>query len=330
MSKNNNNNYNEDICKMLLELGENEKNVNQNIYKYNAYRKAVISLSNHNKRIETLSEAKQLTGIGDKIAKKIIEFLNTGSVESLINVKNNTENNGIKELMRVSGIGPVFALKLVNEGIVSIEQLKKHLNLLTNHQKIGLKYLEEFEEKIPRKVIQNIENIIRAEINKWDKNILLTICGSYRREKEYSGDIDVLVTHSVIKSNILNTKRGSILNELIKRFQKIGFITDSLSSGDTKFMGVCQTCHGSKHRRIDIRFLTIDQYFCGVLYFTGSDLFNKEMRTHAQQKGFILNEYSLRRLGITGVPGEPIPITSEEEIFDYIDYPFKKPKERNF
>lgn len=30
-----------------------------------------------------------------------------------------------------------------------------------------------------------------------------------------------------------------------------------------------------------------------------------------------------------GVSGEPVPITSEEDIFDYIDYPFKKPEERN-
>lgn len=30
-----------------------------------------------------------------------------------------------------------------------------------------------------------------------------------------------------------------------------------------------------------------------------------------------------------GVPGEPVPITSEEDIFDYIDYPYKQPEERN-
>jgi len=30
-----------------------------------------------------------------------------------------------------------------------------------------------------------------------------------------------------------------------------------------------------------------------------------------------------------GIPGEPVDITSEEDIFEYINYPYKKPEERN-
>ena len=32
---------------------------------------------------------------------------------------------------------------------------------------------------------------------------------------------------------------------------------------------------------------------------------------------------------ISGVPGEPIPVSSEEEIFEIIDFPYKKPEDRN-
>lgn len=32
---------------------------------------------------------------------------------------------------------------------------------------------------------------------------------------------------------------------------------------------------------------------------------------------------------VLGIPGEPVEITSEEDIFDYLDYPYKKPEERN-
>ena len=42
------------------------------------------------------------------------------------------------------------------------------------------------------------------------------------------------------------------------------------------------------------------QYFFGTLYFTGSDMFNKAMRTHALEKGFTLNEYCIRPMGATG------------------------------
>lgn len=49
-----------------------------------------------------------------------------------------------------------------------------------------------------------------------------------------------------------------------------------------------------------LRLIPKDQYYCGVLYFTGSDIFNKNMRAHALEKGFTINEYTIRPLGVTG------------------------------
>lgn len=123
------------------------------------------------------------------------------------------------------------------------------------------------------------------------------------------------------------------------------------------------------------RLIPKDQYYCGVLYFTGSDIFNKNMRTHALEKGFTLNEYTIRPLGVTGethdytsqdrrkcwellqteflsiqkssllaaaflswchmslfdpgVAGEPLLVDSEKDIFDYIQWKYKEPKERS-
>jgi hypothetical protein len=31
---------------------------------------------------------------------------------------------------------------------------------------------------------------------------------------------------------------------------------------------------------------------------------------------------------VLGIPGEPVVVTSEEDIFEYIGYPYKKPSER--
>lgn len=44
-------------------------------------------------------------------------------------------------------------------------------------------------------------------------------------------------------------------------------------------------------------------------------------------QGFTLNEYSLRPLE-EGVAGEPLPVSSEKDIFEYLDYPYKEPKDR--
>ena len=42
------------------------------------------------------------------------------------------------------------------------------------------------------------------------------------------------------------------------------------------------------------RLIPADQFYCGILYFTGSDEFNRQMRQQALEKGFTLNEYNIR------------------------------------
>lgn len=47
----------------------------------------------------------------------------------------------IKELTRVSGIGPAKAKELYDLGITNIDILLKHQDKLNHHQIIGLKYI---------------------------------------------------------------------------------------------------------------------------------------------------------------------------------------------
>lgn len=49
-----------------------------------------------------------------------------------------------------------------------------------------------------------------------------------------------------------------------------------------------------KHRRLDLRLMYADQYPFGLLYFTGSDETNKEMRRRAIELDMQLNEYCIR------------------------------------
>jgi DNA polymerase/3'-5' exonuclease PolX len=94
-------------------------------------------------------------------------------------------------------------------------------------------------------------------------------------------------------------------------------------------MGVCRGPSGIG-RRIDIRFV---QYIClgaALLYFTGSGKFNKIMRYHANTRGFTLNEYGLYSY-INGVKGDdPIPATTEQDIFKRLGFVYLSPEEREF
>ena len=56
-----------------------------------------------------------------------------------IQIKKDESNVAINLLTRVSGIGPAKAKELVDKGIKTLEDLKKHQDKLNHHQKIGLK-----------------------------------------------------------------------------------------------------------------------------------------------------------------------------------------------
>ncbi len=83
--------------------------------------------------------------------------------------------------------------------------------------------------------------------------------------------------------------------------EKRKFITDHITQPkpydgrkSINYMGVCQF-QDPIHHRIDLKHYPVDQYAFALLYFTGSDLFNREMRMVASEKGLILGDHGMRR-----------------------------------
>ncbi|CAM9794595.1 DNA polymerase beta [Lampetra fluviatilis] len=327
---------NEGITDFLFELANYEKNVNRAIHKYNAYRKAAAVIAKYPNKIKSGSEAKQLEGVGVQIAKKIDEFLSTGKLQKLEKIRLDDTSSSINFLTRITGIGPAVAKKLYDEGIRTLDDLKNNVERLNHHQRIGLKYFEDFEKRIPRTELMKMQDLVCKDIQALDPDYIASVCGSFRRGAESSGDMDVLLTFESYTSE--SKKQPFLLHRVVDHLKSTGFLTETLSRGETKFMGVGRlpVVDGDDddetnrpHRRIDIRLIPKDQYFCGVLYFTGSDIFNKNMRTRALEMGFTLNEYSIRPIGITGVIGEALPVHSEQDIFSYIGWSYREPKDRS-
>jgi DNA polymerase lambda len=55
-------------------------------------------------------------------------------------------------------------------------------------------------------------------------------------------------------------------------------------------MGVCQY-QEEIHHRIDIKYYPINEYPYALLYFTGSDMFNRSMRLYASKLGIQLSDH---------------------------------------
>lgn len=207
----------------------------------------------------------------------------------------------------------------------------KYLYKLNSHQLLGVKYFHDMSQKIPREEVQRAERILTASAKHMNKDIILNLCGSYRRGRAKSGDVDCLITHPDIKTlEDLETSSVNVLAKFVELLANLDFLVDHLTDfGKSKYMGFCIIKQAGKKnniaRRIDIRFIPFDSYGASILYFTGSKTFNTQMRTHALGKGYSLNEYGLKRL----TDNILIPCKTEEEVFKILDYPYKKPEERD-
>ena len=289
--------------------------------------------------LENLKEFKQ-PGIGKGTLDRIEEILKKGRLEELKDFKDISDKDKkiLEELESIVGVGKTNAIKLFELGVKSVEDLKNKINSgdikVNDKILLGVEYFGKFKGDIPRNEITKIYEIIKDIINKMNKNLdesekyIFEICGSYRREKPTSGDIDILIS----KKNITSTNKDDInhlhlfvdkLKNNIKKNNNQPLLTaDMTELGSTKYMGFSKY-KDNPYRRIDIRFISYDSYYSALLYFTGSAELNKKMRIIANEQGYKLSEY-----GLTKSDGTKIKITSEEDIFKILNIEYLIPRLR--
>lgn len=352
----------EEECFSLKEEG-NKKEATICQFKLNSYRKGLESLKNLDYEIKSSKDLKGIAGIGKGIMTRIDEILENGKLEELKEPKTKSNKlNDINDLQLITGIGPKKAHLLYDDGytlkklltelsvategkdprtftideIIELSEEKQlYLHELTHHQLVGLKYFDDINERIPRAEVTKIENKLKRHVAKIDPKLMVTVCGSYRRLKPTSGDVDVLITHpDLATEEDIETNGKSYLIDVIKKLTKSGLLVDHLTKlGLTKYMGVCRLSSKSKGRRIDIRFVARDDYAPALLYFTGSKTFNQKMRAEALAKGYTINEYGIYRLQKKNgkyihKKGKKMNVQSEEDIFDLVGMEYLDPHER--
>jgi predicted nucleotidyltransferase len=99
--------------------------------------------------------------------------------------------------------------------------------LLTRQQQVGLDRYEELLLKIPRSEVEEIFQVVNEACQREAPGAECVVCGSYRRGKKESGDVDVLILPPLDHpSDALDKK---VLPRLIKALEEAGFLTDHLA-----------------------------------------------------------------------------------------------------
>ena len=222
----------------------------------------------------------------------------------------------------VYGVGEKKAEELVNNGILTLDALRKNTDLLNDKQKIGLRYVEDIIQRIPRSEIDRYKSTFDKSFTKakTTMNDAMEIVGSYRRGAADSGDIDVIITSD--DPVVYDT----FIDDLLKK----GIIVEVLSRGKTKCLVIARLPNAKVARRVDFLYTSPEEYPFAVLYFTGSKDFNKSMREQALKMGYSLNEHGFSKME-NRKKGDKLDrlFGSEEEIFDFLNMVYKEPTSRN-
>ncbi|XP_047738993.1 DNA polymerase lambda [Hyalella azteca] len=306
---------------------------NNDTWRIAGYQKAIAAINAYPKEITSYDEARQIRGVGERLAAKVAEILASGKLRKVEEVCGSEETAVISLFLGVWGAGPSTARAWYAQGLRTLQDLHERASL-TRHQKVGLLHYHDLNARIPRHEAAAIHSFVSRCCAEVCAGLVTEVCGSYRRGRATCGDVDILVSHPDGSSH------HDVFLPLLDNMKKKGFLTDDLvtqedNGNQQKYLGVCRLPGpDSKHRRIDIIVVPYSEFAPALLYFTGSAHFNRSMRLLATKMGMSLSEHGLRtnvvRKGREKLnDGCLLPTQTEESIFEHLGLPYRAPHERD-
>ncbi|MFC6717254.1 DNA polymerase/3'-5' exonuclease PolX [Natrialbaceae archaeon GCM10025810] len=259
-------------------------------YKPRAYRRAAESIRAHPIPIADQIEAgneealEEIEGVGDAISSKIVEYVETGSIDELEELRAELPVD-MAALTRIEGVGPKTVGTLYRElGIEDLDDLEAAAEAgeIREVKGFGPKTEEnirggiEFARTVGQRQLLGEARPLADEVLEFLESVdavsRCEVAGSIRRWRETIGDVDAL---AATDSN----------EEVIEAFLAWDSVDDEIESGPEK----ASVRVGEV--RVDLRVVVPEEYGSALQYFTGSKDHNVSLRNYAIDRGMKLNEY---------------------------------------
>ena len=255
-------------------------------------------------------------GVGKSIAKKISEFIETGKVDYLEEMKSRRPVD-LMELTAIEGVGPKTVGVLYDAlGVRTLDDLERvaregKVRSLRgfgekSEQEIlrGLAFLRQHHGRFPLGEVLPLAYSIEQRLRELDGVDKATVAGSVLRRKETVGDVDVLVV----------SRHAERVMDFFVTMPEVAHVH---GKGSTK-----SSVRLENGLDVDLRVVPAESFGAALNYFTGSKAHNVHLRRIAQERGLKLNEYGLFQ-GTKAVAGK-----TEEELYRAFDLPFIPPELR--
>jgi DNA polymerase (family X) len=308
---------NDAVEAVLLEYADLLSILTEEPHRPRSYEKAARAVGGYPADIAEF-DVKQLQAIpnvGSSIAGKIHEFLQTGSIGALEELRAQIPQ-GVRALTAIPGLGPKRAMVLYEQlGVASVDELLAAVDegRLAEIKGFGKKTADNILRSIQqmgsseRRVLVNVALDVAEDLLRQLKELKevrrATYAGSLRRMTETIGDVDLLIS---------SAKPGPVMD----RFVSLPVVDRVIAHGEAKSSVV--TTGGLQ---VDLRVIAHEAWGAGFMYFTGSKAHNIRLREMAIRKGLRLNEYGLFRVK----SGKLIVAETEEEVYERLGLPFIPP-----
>jgi DNA polymerase (family 10) len=262
----------------------------ENPFKISAYRKASRIIGDLTQDIEEITEIgklKEVPGIGEGMAQKIMEYLKTGKISKFEEARKGVSDELIA-VMDIPGMGPKTLSMLHKEkGIGNLSQLEKAVedgSLIglfgigekkIENIKRGIQLLKQSKGRMNLGIAFPLAKRIVEALREKTGSGKIEWAGSLRRMRENIGDIDILAT-------------GPDPQKIVRAFTLLPEVKEVLASGETKASVIVEG-----GTQIDLRVVEEDSYGAALQYFTGSKSHNIHLRGIAKTKGIKINEYGV-------------------------------------
>lgn len=312
---------NEDVVSIFQDIADLLELKGEIPFKIRAYQKVIRSIEQLPVELEQMlaeGRLREVPGVGEAIAKKIIELLTTGRLEYYESLQAEFPE-GIRALLDIPGIGPRTAARLFNElGVKSPEELERAVleGKVASLFRLGDKTAENIlhhlqsvrtrDQRTPVGIVLPVAEEIISYLHEHTDIRNLTVAGSLRRFRETIGDIDLMGT----------SESGEAV---IEAFTGMPQIKEVLAKGVTKASAVTE--YGLQ---VDLRVVEHQAFGSLLQYFTGSQQHNIILRERGQRQGLKLSEY-----GITDLESGVLErFATEEDFYHRLGLQFIPPEIR--
>ena len=311
---------NSDIADVFDRIADYLEIEGENPFKIRAYRNASRTVRGLGPELKDMvaggENLTELPSIGKELAAKIVEMLDTGTVQALEKLKEKVPA-GVIEMLRIPGLGPKRVAALYHGlKVESLEALKAaaEAGRIRAMPGFGEKTEQHIREAIAALVQRparvsialarpQVEGLV-AYLQQTPGVFEVAVAGSFRRSRETVGDIDILVA-------------AGEDSPVMERFTSFEDVIQVLAQGPTK-----SSIRLHSGLQGDLRRVEQESFGAALQYFTGSQAHNIALRRIARQGGLKINEYGVFSTG-GKVAGE-----SEESVYRALDLPWIPPELR--